>query len=220
MTPIVDLRCTGEPISWLRLETFAAGAPDPTIDEHVRECAACRHCLDALRADEVALPALDVPAVAPAASPARPWWRTWVPAIGIALAAAAIALVVIRRPGPSQEVRSDREDIATVKGVGTIVLGTVRERDGTIVEDATTFATGDRWKLVLTCSPGPTIRAETSVVEIGGDGSVDQPLAPVQVVCGNRVVLPGAFELTGERANRVCVQLDGSASACVTIKPE
>ena len=216
---VVDLSCTGEPISWPRLETFAAGAPDASIDEHVRTCAACRHCLDALRADNLVLPALNfTPAKAPAA---RPRWRAWIPALGVAMAAVVLALVVIRRPDslPQPDV-AVRENVATVKGVGTVVLGTVRERAGEIRQDAATFATGDRWKLVLTCAPGPSVRAKTSVIEVSGDGRVDRPLPLIQVSCGNRVVLPGAFELTGARANRVCVQLDGSATACVTIEPE
>lgn len=137
------------------------------------------------------------------------------------MAAAVIALVVIRRPDSlPQPAVAVREDVATVKGVGTVVLGTVRERAGEIRQDAATFATGDRWKLVLTCAFGPSVRAETSVIEVGGDGRVDRPLSLVQVSCGNRVVLPGAFELTGARTNRVCVQIDGTASACVTIAPE
>ena len=56
------LACIGEPISWLRLETFAAGRDDAAIREHVAACPACKHCLDELRTDIVALPPLGVPA--------------------------------------------------------------------------------------------------------------------------------------------------------------
>ena len=47
--------CIGEPISWLRLESFALGAPDPAIAPHLAACPSCRHCLDQIRDDVVDL---------------------------------------------------------------------------------------------------------------------------------------------------------------------
>ncbi len=104
-------------------------------------------------------------------------------------------------------------NIASIKGVGEIVtLGLVRERDGAIREDATTFAAGDRWKVVVTCAAGHGTWVDVAVVESGAK-TADYPLAPAQIACGNRVVVPGAFELTGKVANRVCVRVAADVAA-------
>ncbi|MGE0396772.1 MAG: hypothetical protein AB7T06_08655 [Kofleriaceae bacterium] len=209
------LACIGTPISWPRLETFASGRADATISEHVAACPACRHCLDEIRADVVALPPLAVPAP----TPRRAWWAWAVPALALA-AAAVIALVVFRGDDP----RPREENVVAIKGVGDVVLETVRERSGTIRENVRSFATGDRWKLVVTCPPsagGVMLAVDVTVVEIGGAPQIDRPLVPSRIACGNRVVLPGAFSLTGPRANRVCAAIGPDRdTACVTIAPE
>jgi hypothetical protein len=211
--------CISEPISWLRLEQFALGRKDAAVTEHVATCAACRQCLDEIRSDLVALPPLPV---APARKRAPRWWVWAVPA----LAAAAIAIVVLRpRPRPP-------ENIAGVKGVGDVVLGTVRERDGVVQDDLTTFGPSDRWKVVVTCPPDKGAWIDVAVVE-DRMPTADYPLAPAHVACGNRVVVPGAFTLTGTRPNHVCVRIAADAApprdvphvgdpdvACVTIRPE
>ena len=211
--------CIGEPISWLRLEQHAL-VRDPDVAAHVASCAACRACLDELAGDRVALPPLAAPA------PARRRWWTWgLPALAGALAA-AIALVVLR---PRPEPRPPREDVATIKGVGEVIVDVVRERGGTLVDSARTFAAGDRWKVVVTCPPSAGAWLDVGVTEVGGAPGADFPLAPAHVACGNRVVVPGAFELTGTHPNRVCVRIAasgppardaGAPSACVTIAPE
>jgi hypothetical protein len=55
----------------------------------------------------------------------------------------------------------------------------------------------------------------------------DRPLVPARLACGNRVVVPGAFTVTGGRANRVCVEIAtiseaaaGTGRACLTLTPE
>lgn len=211
------LACIGEPISWLRLETFASGRADRAVGEHVAACPACKQCLDEIRADVVALPPLVLPA-APAKK--RAWWTWAVPAFAMA-AAAVIALVVFR--GRTEET-AVRENVVAIKGVGEVVLGTVRERGGVIRQDVRSFAQGDRWKLVVTCPPsanGVMLAVDVTVVEIGGSSTIDRPLVPSQIACGNRVVVPGAFSLTGPRANRVCAAIGPErATACVTIAPE
>jgi hypothetical protein len=212
-TSAATLACIGEPISWLRLETFALGAPDAQVDEHVAACPACRGCLEALRADAVALPALAIPTAVKNAQ--RAWWKTAAPVL--AAAAAAVIIFIVARP-PGNNVA--HENLVSVKGVGTVVLGTVRERGGAITEDARTFAPGDRWKLVLTCPPAGTVHTDVTVFEVTPRPQIDRPLAPATIACGNRVVLPGAFTITGSRTNRVCVAFDGAAQACVTINPE
>lgn len=213
------LACVSTPISWLRLETFAAGRADATISAHVAECTACKQCLDEIRADLVALPPLAVPA----AKPKRPWWAWAVPAFALA-AAAVIALVVVVRRTEEPPVR---ENVVAIKGIGEVVLETVRERNGVIREHVRSFAPGDRWKLVVTCPPsamGAPLAVDVTVVEVGGSTqatSIDRPLVPTQIACGNHVELPGAFFLTGPRANRVCAAIGPDRdTACVTIAPE
>ncbi len=217
------MSCTATPISWPRLEAHVAGARDAAIDAHVTECAACRACMDQLRGDVVALPALVV------AEPEfrRSWWRSWImPAT--AAAALAIALLVIVRPSPEPP----RDDVARIKGVGEVIVDVVHARGELVTPSARTFAPGDRWKLVVTCPPDKAAWIDVFVVEDGTDAP-DYPLAPARVGCGNRVVVPGAFELTGPRANHVCASiaagprtvrvpahLDDSDVACVTIRRE
>ncbi len=210
------LACIGEPISWLRLETFASGRDDSTIREHVTACPACKHCLEEIRADIVALPPLAMPAT----PEPRAWWKLFVPAFAVA-AAAVIALIVFRGGDGDPPAR---ENVVAIKGVGEVVLGTVRERGGVIRDDVRSFATGDRWKLVVTCPPSATgtlLAVDVTVVEVGGSTTIDRPLVPARIACGNRVVLPGAFSLTGPRANRVCAAIGPDKdTACVTIAAE
>jgi hypothetical protein len=72
----------------------------------------------------------------------------------------------------------------------------------------------------------PMMAIEFSVA----DGvTVDHPLAATRIACGNRVVMPGAFTVTGDRANRVCARISAIAdpggpdpeagTACVTLLP-
>jgi hypothetical protein len=215
--------CIGEPISWLRLELFAIDKRDAAIAAHLAECPACAHCLDSIRDSELELPRLIIP-VTPAPV-RRPWLRWLVPAFAVAAAALVVVVLLPRDPDAEQ-----REDLARVKGVGDVILGTVRERAGTIREDMPTFAPGDRWKVVVTCPPAASAWVDVAVVDPNG---VDYPLAPARVACGNRVVIPGAFSITGAAPNRVCVRVAATATpvrtpprpgspdvACVTIRPE
>jgi hypothetical protein len=209
--------CIGEPVSWLRLERFALGAPDPAIASHLAACPACAHCLDQIRDDVVALPPLAVPAPVAVAGPAR---RRWLAPAFAAAAAAAIVLLVIRyRTAPPDELA---RDMIGVKGVGEVTLELVRERAGAIRFGAASYAPGDRWKVVVTCPPSASAWIDVSVA----DGvTTDHPLAPAQVACGNRVVVPGAFTITGARANRVCARVAAApgaeaGTACLTVDPD
>lgn len=216
------MTCIGEPISWLRLEQLALGAASPGVDEHVAKCGACRACLDSIRGDVVALPPLVVPA-----RRERRWWRLGVPMLAFA-GAMLILLALWRRDGSELG-----ENQATIKGTGDVLtLGIVRERAGAILRDAMSFRPGDRFKVVVTCPPRANAWVDVGVVE-DGTHSVDYPLAPAAIACGNDVVLPGAFTLTGSRTNRVCVRVaSGSAPprslprpredgvACVMLRPE
>ena len=210
--------CIGEPISWLRLESFALGAPDPVIGSHVAACPACRHCLDHIRDDAVALPAL-VPPAAAVGRARRRWWVAPAGAAAGAAAIAAIALIVVRDPGLQ---RPEPLGAVAVKGVGEVTLELVRERAGEIRYDASRYARGDRWKVVVTCPPSASAWVEVSV----SDGATtDHPLAPAAIMCGNRIVVPGAFAVTGIATNRVCASVAAApgapaATACATLRPE
>lgn len=215
--------CTGEPISWLRLEQFALGAADPAITAHLAGCSACRDCLDRIRGDAVTLPPLVVPD-----APRRAWRRWWL-APALAAAAAAVALVVMRPPPGA-------DDRVAIKGIGEVALELVRERAGAISYDARRYAPGDRWKIVISCppaaaSPGPAMAPMMAIDVSVADGvTVDHPLAATRIACGNRVVVPGAFTVTGDRVNRVCARITAIAgpatpdpdagTACVTLTPE
>ncbi len=210
------MSCIGEPISWLRLERHHLAA-DPQVAAHLDACVACRAAMAEITGDLVALPALVVPERAK-----RRWWLVAIPA----LAAAAIAVVIVRPRAP------ERQDVATIKGVGEVVLDVARERDGVVRDDVRSFRPGDRWKVIVTCPPRARAVIDVAVVEDGAR-TADYPLAPAPVACGNRVVVPGAFALTGVHRNRVCVRVAADAAparslprpgdegvACLTIAPE
>jgi hypothetical protein len=204
---MATLACIGEPISWLRLERYAhSGASDASVREHLAACPACQHCFDEIERDVVALPPLHVPAKR------RRRWLFALPAIG-AIAAAAIVLLLLR-PRPRAE-----DNVAHIKGIGDVVVDVVRERDGSVRDDVRTFKAGDRWKVIVTCPPTHAVALDVAVHEDGA-ARPDRPLAPAKLVCGNRVVLPGAFALTGTKPHRVCVRIEDQATACVTLSPE
>jgi hypothetical protein len=203
MTAAIAQSCIGEPISWLRLERYALERTDAGVSEHVAACPACRACLDEISADIVALPPLAVPA------PKRRWWKLALP-IGGALAAAAILLLLLRPKAPA--VDSDMN----IKGLGDVIVDVVRERGGVVRQDVRTFAPGDRWKVIVTCA-----QAGRATIDVDVDG--DHPLPPAELACGNRIVLPGAFMLTGTGEQRVCVRVasEGDAgTSCLTLTPE
>ena len=201
------MACIGEPVSWLRLERFALGATDAAVASHLEACPACRDCLAQIRGDVVTLRPLVV-----SARPARRWAPRWwwlAPAF-----AAAVALVVVLRPPGAPRA------VVGVKGVGEVTLELVRERRGAIRYDAASYAPGDRWKVVVTCASPSQVRIDVSVA----DGvTTDHPLAPASLPCGNRVVLPGAFTITGNRDNQVCARVAAggeAGTACLTLSPE
>ncbi|HEX5063279.1 MAG TPA: hypothetical protein VFV99_28075 [Kofleriaceae bacterium] len=206
---MATIACIGEPISWLRLERYAlAGATEPTIRAHVEACAACRQCLDEIQRDVVALPPLHV-----SVTKRRRWWTLALPAFG-ALAAAAILLLVLRPREPKQA-----DNIVRIKGVGEVIVDVVRERGGVVREDVRSYQAGDRWKVVVTCPPTHEVSLAVAVREDGAEHA-DRPLAPAKILCGNRIYVPGAFELTGGKPHRVCVRIEDQADACLTLAPE
>lgn len=218
--------CIGEPISWPRLERFALAAGDPAIAAHVEACPACRQCLAQIQGDVVELPPLVMrpgrpgvvaPELARRAAPSARW--RWLVPVFATAAAAVIVLIVVRRPAPP----IDGFGAAIgVKGVGEVTLELVRERAGATELDARRYAPGDRWKVIVSCPP----RAAAVAIDVSVDDglTVDHPLAPAQLACGNRVVVPGAFTVTGARPNRVCVTAAAApgaegGTACATLEP-
>ena len=208
---MANVACIGEPISWLRLERYAlAGASEPAIRAHVEACAACRQCLDEIQRDVVALPPMRVGSAAPKR---RRWWTIALPAFG-AVAAAAILFLVLRPRTPEQLT-----NVAHIKGIGEVIVDVVRERSGVIRDDVRSFRAGDRFKVVVTCPPTHEVSLTVAVREDGGDHA-DRPLAPAKLLCGNRIYIPGAFELTGDKPHRVCVRIEEQADACLVLAPE
>lgn len=186
------MTCVSEPISWLRLERFAAGElADAAIGRHLEACPACRSCLERITGDARPLP----PLVLPARAPRRPWFRfAW--AGGLAAAIAAIVLWIVI-PGNAEEVAGPR---VRVKGGVELVVSLVRHPD-----DA-------RYKVRVTCSAPVEVTAEVVVHDVDG---ASFPLPPQRIRCGNEVTLDGAFRLTAGDAT-VCVEVDGER-ACVQV---
>jgi hypothetical protein len=205
----VSAACIGEPISWLELERFALGELAPAasdrVQRHLTGCLLCARCLADIRgpAQAAALPPL------PARRPPRPdrapvrprWRRRWWTLTGAVAAAAATWLAVpALRPSGTQP-----------KGID-VALTLVRERQGNVHEEPTGYLPEDRFKALVTCPPG---RELAWALVLFQEGSPAAPVASgTNLICANRVPLPGAFRLTGTTRTAVCfVGLIGSAQA-------
>ncbi|MDB4946755.1 MAG: hypothetical protein JWP97_6289 [Labilithrix sp.] len=209
------LRCTGTPISWLRLELHHDGllaAEREQIAAHLAECAACAACFAQIEREAAeALPPLELPR-RPAGPPVAGnvvALRRFAPVVA-ALALAALLFLVLRRPGteiaggPSIDPGSAR-----TKG-GGIDFVLVRDDDHEIAEAGGTYRDGDRWKALVTCPAG--VHAAWDLVVLDR-GEAFFPLEPQgDLACGNHVPLPGAFRTTGHAPLTVClVWSDGAA---------
>lgn len=145
--------------------------------------------------------------------PRRAWWL--LPALGVAGAIAAASLLLVLRPltgrppggAPTRPGQLARR--VGYKG-GELAVALVRERRGRIEHRPRTFAPGDRFKVLVTCPPGP-LRWELVVLQ---DGRQYHPLrSSTPLSCGNRVALPGAFRLDGHAAAEVCLLVGGRRAA-------
>ena len=204
-------RCTGEPISWLRLERYHLGELGPDersrIEQHLATCSACKACLDRIEEDDaVALPPL--PAPMPAMRVVRMRRPVLIAAVVGTLAAAAA--VVFARCGTHP---TDGERVALqsprVKGDG-IAFSLVRD-DGMRVDGAEgIYRDGDRFKAIVTCAP--VAGGAFDVVVYDGSGASFPLDPPVGLACGNDVPLPGAFRLTGAGDETVCLVWNASGS--------
>jgi len=210
------------PVSWLRLERHALGElpadERADVDAHLAGCPRCRACADRIAADaQRELPALPdatrAPGLALPAPIATPvgWRRAWLGrrhAFALAAAAAVFALVLLR-PHDASHVGGPR--VVAVKG-GDVAIELVRERDGdpdgSTAWEPTSFAAGDRFKVLITCAPPLRVHADVVVLQVDGPAF---PGAPSSIACGNRVPLPPAFRITGPGTATICVALDANA---------
>lgn len=201
------MTCTGEPVSWLRLEQHAL-AESAEVARHLADCAACRACFASIEADRGrALPPLGEVAMAAAARRRRLVPGRWLAAATLAAAAAVVLVAVLGRGG---------KNLPGIKGGGDLVLDLVRERSGEVAPGPTSYRDGDRFKALVTCGRAGEVEVALTVEQAGESFT---PLAPARIRCGNRVPLPGAFVLTGTAPARVCARLGGTAS-CATLAPD
>lgn len=177
------------PASWLDLEQYAIGELAPAVvvelEAHLDGCAACRADMHTILDDRRPLPRL--------ASRSR--WRSWWALAPAGLVAAAGALMVVGA-GESEERR---------KG-GDVSISLVVQRGAEIVENPRFHIAGDRVQAMLTCPDSGTPEAWQWVVFEGDAMGVS--VGSGRVDCANDLLLPGAFEVTGDADVEVCVALD------------
>ncbi len=209
-------RCTGEPVSWLRLERFHAGAlagdERERVARHLAECAACAACLAKIRDDEaVALPPLALPAAAKRARVAPPPLRARVVVPIAGALAAAAALLVLVRGKPVEPIAS------RVKG-GDVAFTLVREDGARVEGDSGAYRDGDRFMAVVTCPPGGDMSFDVVVYD---DAGASFPLEPApRFACGNEAPLPGAMRLTGRGEETVCLLWSDDEGVALRAAPE
>jgi len=194
--------CTGQPISWMRLERYALGELPETerdaVASHLADCPVCNECFASIED----APVLDLPPLAPPTpktKPRRARWTGWTAWAGLAAAAAA-GLLFLR---PVREPASRLH----VKG-GDFALELVRLDAEDRVQEASHFDAADRFKALITCPP-----AWRGVVGIAvyQAGQIYTPLSVHALdECGNRRALPGAFKLDGNARALVCASFASS----------
>lgn len=210
-------------ISWLRLEQYHLGELGPEQRAEVEAALAAdpetRARLDAIEADARALPPLDLdrpdsglplpPEDETLEAPrgevvSLSAWRRAAAVAGV-LAAAALALVLVRPPEPLHETPAAR---VAWKG-GELAIDLDRQRDGQVQPHPTAFQPGDRFRVRLSCPPGE----RDWVVRVEQGQELAEPLGAGTTGCGNGVVLPGAFTLDGLQDATVCAGVDEGVEA-------
>ncbi|MEM9489007.1 MAG: hypothetical protein AAGC55_07680 [Myxococcota bacterium] len=212
-------------LSWLTLELYALGELDDAaaaaVAARLERDPQSQQCLELIRQQE-SRPLPPLPELDPAAEAGdslgarlraglRSWRWAWASAAAVAVLA---ALLVARGPGGSTGESDAGVDgsgelamlglpgpRAQIKG-GEIALAAVRARAGAITHDPRHFAPGDRFKIMVTCPPGRRLRGELAVYQ---SGQAAFPLPPVDLPCGNRAVIPGAFTITDSSPAAVCL---------------
>jgi Putative zinc-finger len=220
MTVVADCH----PVSWLRLERHALGELPPAEREiiagHLEICAACRSCFEQIQSANLQpMPALPIP-VAVATSPAaKANWFSRKRAFAFAGAlVAALVLLVLPMLRPPKDVDVVAERRIHTKG-GDVTWDLVRERNGSIATEPTSFGAADRFKVLLTCPPPLRLFADLVILQDGQTGrgvqdvqdvDVSFPGPPSVISCGNRVPFPQAFRITGRSRATVCLIVDPS----------
>ena len=198
-------------ISWLALERYFLGELEQgekaQVELALETSGDLRQCLEWIRSD-VGRPLRPLPNVSTAPAHSNRahrvdgWWRrdTWRGAL--ALTAGVLAVVggwnVWNRAAvhPGERLKGDQLSVQLVRHSG-----------GTVAEDASVFAEGDLFKVRVTCSHAGAVSRQVSVFQ---GGEIFFPLPSEEPLhCGNQVLLPGAFRLTGAAPAIVCVGLDG-----------
>ncbi|HMI90069.1 MAG TPA: zf-HC2 domain-containing protein [Polyangiales bacterium] len=235
--------CTSEPVSQLRLERYALSelpaGEHAQVEAHLARCPACRQCLLELSASEPALRSLpqelpqlnqlplaaqriELPERRPQPrAPSSPRVRRlpWsLPRVAGGLALAAALLLALRAglqlPRAGVDDANGRDSGRAVKG-GELALELVRARAGDVALDPRSFASGDRFAVLVTCPPPAPAHWELVVFQAG---EAFFPLDSTQPLrCGNRVSLPGAFALTGAQPAQVCVVLSAAPADRATL---
>jgi hypothetical protein len=178
----------------------------------------------------------DAPVVQPLAPVlTHPSWqrraRVAVP-VALGLAAAAALLLFVFPPSDPREpergitrvIPSDppREavgasDAAVPPTRADLTLTVLRERDGSVVEGPQRFLLSDRFAVLLSCRPGFGGQQRVAVYQ-GGEWSL--PLSGDDVRCGNRVRVPGAFQLSEPTPADICVLWGETALKASTASAE
>jgi hypothetical protein len=200
-------RCTNEPVSWLRLERYHLGEVDDAerarIASHLASCAACAACLASIEKDDAVLLA-PLPPRLHGGQGGRGRLVAFT-ATAAALALAAAALLGVGRgwlPGHAPEEPSRGSTASRVKG-NAIAFTLVRDDDERIAEAGGIYRDGDRFKALVTCPPGASLAFDLVVFDAQGAAF---PLSPASgFACGNDAPLPGAFRLTGNENETVCL---------------
>lgn len=189
--------------SWLTLERYALDELSPSeraaIGAAIATDPGAQECLRQIRADRRELPSLPPIQVAIKAPKQRVSLRAVWAAASVGVALTAIALLVRQAPW---ETRS-RSMLTGAKG-DAIEVTLVRESEGRVAVDPALFTLNDRFKVRVTCG-----RAGLQHVDVVAyqNREASFPLNAQQIVCGNNVVLEGAFRLNQLTDAEVCVVL-------------
>ena len=168
------MSCISEPISWLRLERFAADGRGPRgARTHRGRVPACQSCLDEILRDVVisspARRTTEATVVAPRDSRRSP----------SRLPRLLFISVHVKRSASAFASRASAPSSSTSFATATAPSATTG-----------TFRTGDRFKVIVTCPPEHLARFDVAITEQGASHA-DRPLAPAQLLCGNRIAIPG-----------------------------
>jgi hypothetical protein len=197
-------------ISWLALERYFLGELEQgekaRVELALEYSGDLRRCLEKIRAD-VGRPVQPLPSISAAAARSSRdhrvhgwrWRETWRSAL--ALTAGLLAAVggwnVWNRAAVHQGERLKGDQLS---------VQLVRHSGGAVAEDASVFGEGDLFKVRVTCSRAGAVSWQVSVFQ---GGEVFFPLSSAEPLhCGNQVLLPGAFRLTGAAPVIVCLGLE------------